>query len=101
MDRKQDLEQQLWELVYELLPEEDAVALRRRITSEPDVARAYAEVKLQSEWVAQATRYDADRIKFCASGRGRRRLGDRARGRRGSPGGARTAPGRPASCRAY
>jgi hypothetical protein len=64
MDRKQELEQQLWELVYELLPEEEAEALRHRITSEPDVARAYAEVKLQSELIAQALRHEAEQIKF-------------------------------------
>ncbi len=51
-----ELEQQLWELVYELLPEQEAAAIRQRISSEPDVARAYAEVKLQTEILAQAAK---------------------------------------------
>jgi len=53
-----DLHQQLWELVYGLLSEDEARALSERITSDPYVARAYAKVKLQSELVADAARYE-------------------------------------------
>ncbi|MCY2993635.1 MAG: hypothetical protein NTY19_38015 [Planctomycetota bacterium] len=56
MPRTPELEQQLWELVYELLPEQEAAALRQRISSDPEVARAYAEVKLQTEILAQAAK---------------------------------------------
>jgi hypothetical protein len=56
MDHHDELDQQLWEFVYDLLPEQDAASLRQRITSEPDVARAYVRVKLRSELVADAAR---------------------------------------------
>lgn len=62
MDRKQELEQQLWDLVYELLPEAEAVALRQRISSEPETARAYAEVQLQAEILAHAAKYEGGPI---------------------------------------
>ena len=51
-----ELRDQLWDLVYGLLDEADAVSLRERITSDRDVAREYARVKLQSELVAQAAK---------------------------------------------
>ena len=54
MDRRDELEQQLWEFAFDLLTPEEAEAVRRRITSEPDAARLYAEVKLQTEIVAEA-----------------------------------------------
>ena len=54
MDRREELEQQLWEFVFDLLTPEEADAMRKRITSDPDVARLYAEVKLQTEIVAEA-----------------------------------------------
>ena len=49
---------QLWELVYGLLPDDEAAALCERIESEPDLARAYATVKLQSDRLADAARLD-------------------------------------------
>ena len=49
-----ELEQQLFELVYGLLEPSEAQALRRRVTSEPEVARAYARVVQQSERLALA-----------------------------------------------
>jgi len=54
-----DLNQQLWEFIYDLLPEEEAAALREQITSDPQVARAYALAKLQTEMVERAARVDA------------------------------------------
>ena len=48
MDRPEDVEQRLWEFVYELLPEDDAEALRRRIAAEADVARLHAEVRCKA-----------------------------------------------------
>jgi hypothetical protein len=55
-----DLHQQLWEFCYDLLPEAEAEALRQRISSDPQVARAFATVKLQTEMVERAARVDAD-----------------------------------------
>ena len=57
-----DLHQQLWEFVYDLLPEDEAQAMRERISSDPDVARAYSEVKLQTEVITRVSRFDADRM---------------------------------------
>ncbi|MBW3597303.1 MAG: hypothetical protein KY475_08515 [Planctomycetes bacterium] len=51
------LEQQLWELLYELLPEEEAAALRDRIAAEPDVAAAYQRVAGQRELVTESLRW--------------------------------------------
>ncbi|MEO8497966.1 MAG: hypothetical protein ABI614_23105, partial [Planctomycetota bacterium] len=55
----EDLQQHLIEFVYGLLDEDEANALCERITSDPQVARAYATVKLQCDLVARAARYDA------------------------------------------
>ncbi|MDA1050844.1 MAG: MG2 domain-containing protein [Planctomycetota bacterium] len=54
----EDLQQQLMEFVYGLLDEDEANALCERITSDPDVARAYAKVKLQCDLVGRAARFD-------------------------------------------
>jgi len=51
-----DLRTKLWNYVYGLLDEAEADSLRRQITSDRDVARMYARVKLQSELVGQAAR---------------------------------------------
>lgn len=56
MDHAENLEQQLWELVYELLPDDQAQEVCEKIAADPDVARRYAEVKLYSELVAEASR---------------------------------------------
>ena len=58
------LQQQLWELVYDLLPSDEAEVLCLRITSDPDVARAYSRVKLKSELVARAARLDEPPVEF-------------------------------------
>lgn len=62
MNQYDELDQQLWEFVYDLLPEQDYESLRDRIRSDPAVARAYARVKLQSELVAQAARAESAEI---------------------------------------
>jgi len=54
MDCREDLEQQIWELIYGLLPENEADDLNRQITSDPDTARLYAEVRLQVDVLAEA-----------------------------------------------
>ncbi len=56
MNHPENLEQQLWELVYELLPDDQAREVCDMIAADPDVARLYAEVKLRSELVAEASR---------------------------------------------
>jgi len=58
MDHTKDVEQLIWEFVYELLPADEAEEINRRITSEPDVARLYAEVKLQADILAKASKVE-------------------------------------------
>ena len=58
MSPNEHTQQQLWELIYDLLPDEDADALRERIRSDPELARAYATAKLQSELLGKAARLD-------------------------------------------
>ena len=48
----ENIEQQLWEFVYELLPDDEADELRRLISSDADVARAYTRVKMRVDQVA-------------------------------------------------
>jgi hypothetical protein len=56
MDRREELEQQLWEFVFDLLPAEQAEQIKQRITSDPEVARLYAQTRLQADIVAEAVR---------------------------------------------
>ena len=50
------LQQQLWDYVYGLLSDPETADLERRIGSEPVVARAYAEVRLEVELLGEAAR---------------------------------------------
>ena len=54
----EQLQQQLMELVYGLLDEDETNALCEQITSDPQMARAYAKVKLQCDLVGRAARID-------------------------------------------
>jgi len=58
MDRRDELEQQIWEFVYDLLPQDEAEALRQRIAAEPDVARLHADVRRKAAILAQAARLE-------------------------------------------
>ncbi|MEX0818481.1 MAG: MG2 domain-containing protein, partial [Pirellulaceae bacterium] len=58
----EELQQQLMEFVYGLLDEDEANALCARITSDPEVARAYSKVKLQCDLVGRAARYDIPKV---------------------------------------
>lgn len=62
MKHDDELEQLLWELEYELLPEEEANALRERISSDPEIASLYARVREQVTLVADAARVTVPRI---------------------------------------
>src|SRR5687768_16505314 len=61
---RDELEQQLWELEYGLLSEEEAVALRDQIASDPELAQLHQRVRSNSSLVAQAAKIDAPRIKL-------------------------------------
>ena len=64
MSTQDDLNQQLYELIYGLLPDDEAARLNDRITSEPDVARAYATVKQQTDVLAKAARLHGPMVKL-------------------------------------
>lgn len=58
MTTQDDLYNTLWDYVYGLLEPDEALALEARITSEHDVARAYAEVRQQADHLQAAARLD-------------------------------------------
>ncbi|MCA9122840.1 MAG: hypothetical protein H6822_30535 [Planctomycetaceae bacterium] len=58
----EELQQQLMEFVYGLLEDDEANALCARITSDPEVARAYSKVKLQCDLVARAARVEETNV---------------------------------------
>jgi len=62
MNTSNELRQQLLELVYDLLGEEETAELRRRIDTDPEVARQYAEVRDASRLLAEAARLDAPAV---------------------------------------
>jgi len=64
MSTQDDLQQQLFEFIYDLLPEDEAAQLNERITSEPDVARAYAKAKQQTEMLATAAQLHGPPVKL-------------------------------------
>lgn len=59
MTTNDELDSILWDYVYGLLSPDDARALEERITSEHDVARAYAEVRQRADLLAAAARMEA------------------------------------------
>jgi hypothetical protein len=82
-----ELRQQLWELAYDLLDDEPAAELRARIKSDPAIARLYAEVRLQTDLVASASRVEDSSLSICAGPDSQSKLGkdrDRAHMHQGS-----------------
>lgn len=59
MNESPEIEQQLWELVYGLLTEEETRELQQRIRSDRQLARKYAEICLQADLVANASKLPA------------------------------------------
>ena len=58
MEPHDELDQQLWEFVYDVLPGHEVQRLREQITSDPEVARAYVRVKQRSELLADAAKHE-------------------------------------------
>ncbi len=56
--------QRLLELVYDLLPDEEAADLRARIESDPETARAYAEAEQTAGLLAEASRLHRARVEL-------------------------------------
>ena len=64
MEPREEIQQQMWEFVYGLLPEPEARALRRQIQRDPTTARLHAEIQRQSEIVAEAARWNEPPLDF-------------------------------------
>jgi hypothetical protein len=58
MNASNELREQMWELCYDLLPSDQREALIGRIKSDPQVARLYAEVRLQADLVGFAAKVE-------------------------------------------
>lgn len=68
MDRRDQLEQQIWEFVYDLLSEDEAAALRRRIAAEPEVRQLYDDVRRQAALLAEAAKLELPPIRLSPPG---------------------------------
>ena len=55
MKASPELREKMWELCYDLLPDGERTALIAQIKSDPQVARLYAEVRLQADLVGYAS----------------------------------------------
>jgi hypothetical protein len=64
----QQLREQMWDLVYDLLSQEERQALIARIKSDPTAARLYSEVRLQADLVGSAARVEDTSLLFGAPG---------------------------------
>ena len=64
MDIDADMRQRLLELVYGLLPDEEAAALRAKIATDPELARAYAEAASEARLFAKAACLEAPKIEL-------------------------------------
>ena len=62
MTTHEEIEQLLWDYVLGLLDPEEARAVEARITSEHDVARAYAEIRQEADLLEVAARIELPRI---------------------------------------
>jgi len=64
MTDREQLDQGLLEFIYDLLPDNEAAALSSQITSDPDVARAYAEVRQQADVLAAAAKIEGPLVQL-------------------------------------
>jgi len=62
MQTNDELQARLLELLYDLLPDDEAAELRRRVDGDPAVAAAYAEIQRTAKLLADAARLQAPRI---------------------------------------
>lgn len=58
----EETRQKIWELLYDLLPADEADALRAQITSDPAVARAYSEARLRADLLAAAAKREEPKL---------------------------------------
>ncbi len=58
MKANPELREKMWELCYDLLPDDERKALIATIKSDPQAARLYAEVRLQADLVGFAAKVE-------------------------------------------
>ena len=63
-----DIRDLVWDYVYGLLSAEESREMVARIKSDPQVARLYAEVRLQEELVARAAVVEDESVKLTTEG---------------------------------
>ena len=68
MNANNELREQMWELCYDLLPVDEKAALIKRIKSDPQAARLYAEVRLQADLVGYASKVEDSSIVLSPAG---------------------------------
>ena len=61
--RGKELREKLMELIYDLLPADETAKLEEQVTSDPQVARAYAEVKLDTDLLGKAALLENKQLK--------------------------------------
>jgi|GEM_PF-6171847 len=62
MSSDNPIDDKLWEYVYDLLPDGERAVWTARITSDPAVARAYAEICLRAARISDAVRIEGPRM---------------------------------------
>ena len=72
MNENQTLREQMWDLCYGLLSAEEVAALHKQIKSDPAAARLYAEVRLQADLVASASKVEDASVTLSVPDEGRK-----------------------------
>src|SRR5688500_13067609 len=71
MNDKSQLREQMWDLVYGLLDQDESRELITRIKSDPQAARLYAEVRLQADLVGYASKVEDSSLVLTGDGAAR------------------------------
>ncbi|PQO44760.1 hypothetical protein [Blastopirellula marina] len=66
MDNREEIQQQMLELIYGLLSDDESAELVERISSDGELARAYAELKEKTELLAEVTKAEAPQPDYAA-----------------------------------
>jgi hypothetical protein len=69
MKASEELREKMWELCYDLLPDDERRALVATIKSDPQAARLYAEVRLQADLVGYAAKVEASSLILSPEGK--------------------------------
>ena len=64
MKPNDDIHQKLWELVYDLLPDDETNEWRKRIDDDPELQQAFDEVQQTASIVARASQVQQPPLQF-------------------------------------